>query len=85
MSERVTYTVRYSYLVENQREDWKRLEALLSEKLSELSQRFIAVRIELIRHQQEWDVTYDRGDSFVDDSHSEEAWDWAWDQMAKEA
>lgn len=86
MFERVIYEVSYSYLVANQRGDWRRLEALISEKLSELSHTFIPVRLVLFRDQRGYDVSGGSGgEAVLDDNHYEEAFDWAWDQMAEEA
>jgi hypothetical protein len=82
-SKAVVYTVNHNYLVANGREDWQRLEALLSQRLSELCDTFIPVCVQLIKDQRGYDVCYFGGDAVVniEDSQYEEAWDWAWDAV----
>lgn len=78
MFERVTYTVRWGYLVENHRENWQAMEAALSAKLSELAETFVPVRIELVKDERPYDLTYTGGAS-VTDEQIEAAWDHVWE------
>lgn len=67
MFERVIYTVRWGYLVENHRENWQAMELALSEKLSELAETFVPVRIELVKDQRPYDLSYGGGASVTDE------------------
>ena len=84
MFDRVIYTVRWGYLVENHRENWQAMELALSEKLSELAETFVPVRIELVQDQRPYDLSYGGG-AFVTDEQIEAAWDYVWETAVIEA
>jgi len=79
----VVYTVRWGYLVENQREDWQAMEAALSEKLSELAGGFVPVRIELFKDERQYDVIY-TADFSITGEQIEAAWDHVWETAVTE-
>lgn len=76
----VTYTVRFAYLVENHRQNWKSLELMLSERLSEMAEAFVLARIELFKDQRPYDLTYSTAGG-VTDEQAEAAWDQVWQDI----